>query len=142
MIDACLDAGILAFDHADIYGDYTTEAEFGKALMGQSEKRQKMQLITKCGIQMKTPNRPQHTIKSYNTSAAHIIQSAETSLRNLQTDYLDVLLIHRPDPLMHPQEVAEAFTRLLQIGKNTGDGGFQFPAFHYGYVASVYSGIF
>ena len=117
MIDACLDAGIFAFDHADIYGDYTTEAEFGKALQGKSEKRQKMQLITKCGIQMKTPNRPQHTIKSYNTTAAHIIQSAEHSLQNLQTDYLDLLLIHRPDPLLHPEAVAEAVTQLQQTGK-------------------------
>ena len=117
MIDDCLDAGITAFDHADIYGDYTTEAEFGEALQLNPGRRQQMQLISKCGIQMKTPNRPQHGIKSYNTSASHIIRSAERSLENLQTDFLDLLLIHRPDPLLHPEEVAEAVTRLQQAGK-------------------------
>ena len=117
MIDDCLDAGITAFDHADIYGDYTTEAEFGEALQLNPGRRQQMQLISKCGIQMKTPNRPQHGIKSYNTSASHIIRSAERSLENLQTDFLDLLLIHRPDPLLHQEEVAEAVSRLQQAGK-------------------------
>lgn len=117
MIESCLQYGIHSFDHADIYGDYTTEAEFGEALKENPSIRQHLKLITKCGIQMVTANRPQHSIKSYNTSAAHIIQSAEQSLRNFGTDYLDVLLIHRPDPLMDPSEVAEAIEQLKQQGK-------------------------
>lgn len=117
MIEACMALGITSFDHADIYGHYTTEEEFGAALKKLSSLRPKMQIISKCGIKMVTPNRPAHIIKSYDTSRTHIIQTAENSLKNLQTNYLDVLLIHRPDPLMHPDEIAEAFTHLKKAGK-------------------------
>ncbi|TAJ53982.1 MAG: hypothetical protein EPO58_09805 [Chitinophagaceae bacterium] len=117
MIETCLQYGIFAFDHADIYGDYTTEEDFGAALKENSSLRQHLKLITKCGIQMVTPNRPAHTIKSYNTSREHIIRSVEQSLRNFGTDYLDVLLIHRPDPLLDPAEVAEAVEQLKEQGK-------------------------
>ena len=117
MIDACLQYGITSFDHADIYGDYTTEAEFGNALKEAPALRAQMQLISKCGIQMLTENRPYHQIKSYNTSAKHIIQSTEKSLQNFGTDYLDILFIHRPDPLLNPVEVAEAITQLKHAGK-------------------------
>ena len=117
MINDCLAAGVTSFDHADIYGDYTTEEEFGKVLQQQPSLRQQMQLITKCGIQMVSANRPQHKIKSYDTSYEHIIASVETSLKNLATDYIDCLLIHRPDPLFHADEVAKAFEQLKQQGK-------------------------
>lgn len=117
MIKECIALGVTTFDHADIYGDYTTEAEFGKALQQEPSLRQQMQLISKCGIQMVSANRPQHIIKSYNTSSQHIITSVETSLKNLSTDYLDCLLIHRPDPLFHADEVAKAFTQLKEQGK-------------------------
>jgi predicted oxidoreductase len=117
IICACLDKGITAFDHADIYGDCTTEADFGLAFKNFASKRSDIQIISKCGIQMLGPNRPQHTVKSYNTSKEHIINSAERSLKNLNTDYLDLLLIHRPDPLMHPDEIAEAITILKTAGK-------------------------
>jgi predicted oxidoreductase len=76
-----------------------------------------MQLITKTGIQMLTPNRPQHAIKSYNTSAKHIKESVETSLKNLHTDYIDTLLIHRPDILLNPVEVADCIATLKKEGK-------------------------
>lgn len=117
IINECIEHGITSFDHADIYGDYTTEADFGEALKAAPSLRQRMQLITKCGIQMLTPNRSHHNIKSYNTSKEHIIESAESSLRNFHTDYIDLFLIHRPDPLMNPEEVAEAIARLKQQGK-------------------------
>lgn len=117
MIESCLQYGISSFDHADIYGDYTTEAEFGEALKENPSLRQHLKLVTKCGIQMVTPNRPDHSIKSYNTAKDHIIRSAERSLENFGTDYLDVLLIHRPDPLLDPAEVAEAVEQLKQQGK-------------------------
>lgn len=117
LIDQCLANEITAFDHADIYGDYTTEAEFGEAIKSASSLRRQMQLITKCGIQLPCEARPQYSIKSYNTSKAHIIASVEQSLRNFHTDYIDVLLIHRPDPLMQPSEIAAAVTQLLQQGK-------------------------
>ena len=117
MIEQCISMNINSFDHADIYGDYTTEEEFGDALKEDKTIRSKIKLITKCGIQMVTDNRPQYSIKSYNTSKKHLIQSAEQSLKNFGTDYLDVLLIHRPDPLLNPEEVAEAVQLLQQQGK-------------------------
>ncbi|HUR11566.1 MAG TPA: aldo/keto reductase [Flavitalea sp.] len=117
MIKRCLDLGVSTFDHADIYGHYTTEEEFGVALKQEPSLRHKMQLISKCGIRMVTPNRPAHKIKSYDTSRKHIIESAHRSLENLHTDFLDILLIHRPDPLMDPDEIAEAFTQLQTQGK-------------------------
>lgn len=116
-INQCLELGISTFDHADIYGHYTTEKLFGDATKGSSSLREKMQLISKCGIKLTTPNRPDHAIKSYDTSKAHIIESVEKSLENLQTDYLDALLIHRPSPLMYPEEIAEAFEQLHEQGK-------------------------
>ena len=117
MIEACLQHGISSFDHADIYGDYTTEEEFGDALKEDTSLRPHMKLITKCGIQMVGANRPLHSIKSYNTSKKHIISSVERSLHNFGTDYIDVFLIHRPDPLLDPVEVAEAIEQLKQQGK-------------------------
>lgn len=117
LIDGCLESGITAFDHADIYGDYTSEHEFGAALKEAPALRAQLRIITKCGIQMLADNRPSHQIKSYNTSAEHIIRSVEQSLRNFGTDHLDVLLIHRPDPLLNPVEVAGAVEHLKQQGK-------------------------
>ncbi|HEY5967915.1 MAG TPA: aldo/keto reductase, partial [Chitinophagaceae bacterium] len=101
----------------DIYGDYTVEEEFGEALKLKPHLRQQIQLITKCGIRRFTPTRPEHKIHSYDTSRLHIITSVERSLKNLNTEYLDLLFIHRPDPLMNPQEIAEAFSQLKQEGK-------------------------
>lgn len=112
-----LDLGITTFDHADIYGDYTCEGLFGRALTLEPGLRASMQLVTKCGIKLVSPKRPQNTIKHYDTSSAHIVASAENSLRVLGTDYIDLLLIHRLDVLMDPDEVAEAFVTLRQSGK-------------------------
>jgi predicted oxidoreductase len=117
MIEKCIEIGATTIDHADIYGNYTTEAEFGMALKETPSFRKQLQLITKCGICMVAPNRPTHQIKHYNTSAEHIEKSVEQSLQNLHTDYIDLLLIHRPDALMNPIEIAAAFTRLKESGK-------------------------
>ena len=117
LIEECIAGKITSFDHADIYGDYTVEEEFGNALKQRSSLRQQMQLITKCGIRRFTPNRPEHKIHSYDTSKEHIIRSAERSLKNLNTDFIDLLFIHRPDPLMDPHEIAEAFAQLKKAGK-------------------------
>ena len=116
-INQCLEIGLDIFDHADIYGHYTTEADFGKALKGNTSLRSQIKIITKCGINMLTPNRPQHAIKSYDTSAAHIIKSVEQSLQNFHTDYIDTLLIHRPDILMNVEEIAATITTLKTAGK-------------------------
>jgi predicted oxidoreductase len=117
LIRACLDVGITTFDHADIYGHHTTEAEFGYALQASPGLRNKLELITKCGICLVSNERPQHRLKHYDTRATHIIASVERSLVNLHTDRIDLLLIHRPDPLMDPVEVAEALEQLMRKGK-------------------------
>ncbi|MEM9887224.1 MAG: aldo/keto reductase [Bacteroidota bacterium] len=127
-IDQCLEAGVTTFDHADIYGHYTTETLFGAATNGSSTLRQNMQLVSKCGIKLVTPNRPSYRIKSYDTSKAHIVSSVERSLKNLKTDYLDLLLIHRPSPIMNPHEIAEAFAALLASGKILSVGVSNFTA--------------
>ncbi|WP_081321619.1 aldo/keto reductase, partial [Bacillus mycoides] len=116
-IEDCMDLGITTFDHADIYGGYTCEGLFGEALQLKPSLRENMQIITKCGIAPPSPKFPERYVAHYNTSAEHIIKSAEDSLQNLHTDYIDVLLIHRPDPFTDPNEVAEAFSRLKQEGK-------------------------
>lgn len=108
--------GVTTFDHADIYGSYTMESDFGKAFKLTSTPRDKVQFVTKCGIQYISENRNNEIIH-YDTSKSYIVQSAEASLKNLKTDYLDVLLIHRPSPLMHPDEVLEAAHFLKKDGK-------------------------
>lgn len=117
LMNQAVELGITTFDHADIYGHYTTEAAFGQALAQSLGLRDQIQLISKCGIKLITPNRPEYHIKSYDTSKQHILQSVDQSLSNLQTDYLDLLLLHRPSPLMDADEVGEAFEQLKAQGK-------------------------
>ena len=117
LINLFFENGITSFDHADIYGGYTTEAAFGKAWATSKIDRKKVQLITKCGIEHISENRPQNKVKHYNYSKDYIIWSAENSLKNLQTDYLDVFLLHRPSPLLQADEVAEAVEKLKSEGK-------------------------
>jgi len=127
IIHLCLENKITTFDHADIYGDYTTEADFGKALVSSKIDRTKIQLISKCGIQMVTKNR-NNSIKHYEYSKDYIIWSVENSLKNLATEYLDVLLLHRPSPLMQADEIAEAVTQLKADGKIVDFGLSNFTA--------------
>lgn len=115
LINICIENKITTFDHADIYGGYTTEAEFGKAFGESKISREKLQLISKCGIQLEGSRT--NKIKHYDYSKEYIIWSVENSLKNLQTDYLDVLLLHRPSPLMIADEIAEAVEKLKSEGK-------------------------
>ena len=116
LMNCCLENNITTFDHADIYGDYTTETAFGKAFGDSKIDRSKIQLISKCGIQMESEKR-KNAIKHYDYATSYIIWSVEQSLRNLQTDYLDLLLLHRPSPLMKTDEIAEAIEKLKHDGK-------------------------
>ena len=129
LINLFIENGITTFDHADIYGGYTTEASFGKALTESKIDRKKIQLITKCGIQYTSENRPNNSIKHYEYSKDYIIWSAENSLKNLQTDYLDVFLLHRPSPLMQADEIAEAVSKLKADGKILSFGVSNFTPF-------------
>ncbi|HQF70748.1 MAG TPA: aldo/keto reductase, partial [Promineifilum sp.] len=111
-IHGCLDLGITTFDNADIYGGYTCEERFGAALAAEPGLRDRLELVTKCGIQLVSGNRPGNRVHHYDTSRAAIVGAAENALRLLHTDRLDLLLIHRPDPLLDADEVAEAFAAL------------------------------
>ncbi len=116
-IEQVLDLGITSFDHADVYGGYSVEDAFGQALAASPALRQRLQLVTKCGIKLVSPARPSHAVKHYDTSRAHITASVENSLRALRTDRIDLLLIHRADALMDPDEVADTFAMLRRQGK-------------------------
>jgi predicted oxidoreductase len=117
LVEESLDLGITTFDHADIYGSYRCEEIFGEALSDRPALRDRMQLVTKCGIKLVSPNRPATAVKHYDTGAAHILASVDNSLRMLRTDHVDLLLIHRPDPFMDADETAGAFIALRAAGK-------------------------
>lgn len=112
-----VELGITSVDHADIYGDYRCEELFGEALRLDPALRDQLQLVTKCGIQLLSSRFPQRRVKHYDTSAAHIERSVENSLKRLHTDRIELLLVHRPDPLLDADELATAFEHLRQSGK-------------------------
>ncbi|MBI5257533.1 MAG: aldo/keto reductase [Burkholderiales bacterium] len=116
-IEERLDLGITSFDHADIYGDYRVETLFGEALALAPALRQRMQIVSKCGIKLVSPARPAHRLKHYDTSPAHVRASVEDSLAALRTDHLDLLLIHRPDALLDAEALADTFAALRREGK-------------------------
>lgn len=117
LIEQSLEMGVSTLDHADIYGDYRCESLFGEALTLKPALRENMQLVSKCGIRLPSVNRPDIAFHRYDHSFDHIVASVEQSLSALQTDYLDLLLIHRPSPLMDADEVARAFEHLHMQGK-------------------------
>lgn len=117
VIEACLDLGITSFDHADIYGGYGVESLFGEALQAWRGERERIEIVTKCGIALVKPARPDHRVKHYDTSGEHIRRSVDASLKALRTDYVDLLLLHRPDPLMDAEETARALEALVAAGK-------------------------
>ena len=117
LVHQCMDLGITTFDEADIYGDYQSQPLFGEALALEPALRDRIQIVSKCGIKLISSSFPDHQLPHYDTGADHIISSTETTLKQLHTDRIDVLLIHRPDPLMNADEMAEAFTRLKDAGK-------------------------
>lgn len=112
-----IELGITTFDHADIYGDYSCERLFGEALKLKKELRKDIQLITKCGIKLISDQFPTRKIKYYDYSYNYIVSSVENSLKNFGTDYIDLLLLHRPAPYFNPEEVAKAFAHLKKEGK-------------------------
>jgi predicted oxidoreductase len=131
-----LDLGFTTVDLADIYGDYATEEVFGRALALEPSLRHRLQLVTKCGIKLVSSRRPAHRLKHYDTGRGHIVASAENSLRALGTDHLDLLLIHRPDPLLDADEVAEAFHALRIAGKVLHFGVSNFTPWQFDLLAS------
>lgn len=116
-VEACLAQGITTMDQADIYGGYTAEAIFGAALRAAPALRDQIEIVTKCDIVAPAGRHAAARVKHYDTSAAHITASVEASLRDMATDRIDLLLIHRPDPLLDPSETGPALDALVASGK-------------------------
>ncbi|MFO6425155.1 aldo/keto reductase family oxidoreductase [Motilimonas sp. KMU-193] len=135
-IEQNIEVGVTTMDHADIYGEYRCEAAFGAALKLKPSLRDDIELVSKCGIKPAFESTPERYVNHYDTSREHILASVERSLTNLNTDYLDLLLIHRPDPLMQADEVAEAFSQLKQAGKVKHFGVSNFSAAQFSLLQS------
>ncbi len=116
-IEACLEQGITTMDQADIYGGYTAEAILGNGLREAPSLRDKIEIVTKCGIVAPAGRHSAARVKHYDTGAKHINASVEASLRDMNTDRIDLLLIHRPDPMMDPEETGETLDALVASGK-------------------------
>ena len=116
-VEGCLELGLDEFDHADIYGDHTTEEEFGKMLSSRPDLKEMLKLTTKCGIAYPSEKQPEIEIKHYDSSKEYILKSIDSSLKNLQVEHIHTFLIHRPDYLMHFEEIAEAVTEAKGAGK-------------------------
>lgn len=116
-VDACLSQGITTFDQADVYGDYESEALFGTALKADPSLRGRMEIITKCGINLVTNKVPDRRVKHYDLTREHIFSRVEASLANMGIEQIDLLLLHRPDPLMDPAQTGRALDDLVASGK-------------------------
>ena len=128
-IKFCFDQALNTFDHADIYGGYTTESEFGQAFKLSGINRNDLFFISKCGIQYPCDSK-NYVIKHYNYSKQHIINSVNNSLSNLNTEYLDLLLLHRPSPLMNTDVISDAVNELIKNGKIKDFGVSNFKPSH------------
>jgi predicted oxidoreductase len=127
-IRACLDQGITTFDHADIYGDYRCETLFGDALRAQPGLKAGMQIVTKTDIMLLSKAWPGTRVKHYDTTPAHVRASVERSLRRLGVETIDLLLIHRPDPLMDASALGACLDDLVDAGKIRAAGVSNFMA--------------
>ena len=116
-IDECVGMGLYDFDHADIYGDYTTEEEFGRIIKKRPDLKNKLKITTKCGIKLDSDPVLNNSVKSYDLSPEYIFSAVDRSLSNLGLDKLDLLLLHRPDFLMDQKAIADCFSELKAQGK-------------------------
>ena len=117
LIEEVIELGVTSFDHADIYGNYSCETILGDILNLKKGLRGKIEIITKCGINLKTDKFPGRKIKYYDYSYNHIVSSVDNSLTNFRTDHIDLLLLHRPAPFFDPEAAAKAFSILKRDGK-------------------------
>ncbi|MBZ9676118.1 aldo/keto reductase family oxidoreductase [Mesorhizobium sp. ES1-1] len=136
LIASAIDLGLTSFDHADIYGNCEVHAAFGAGMARWQGRREKIELVSKCDIMLVCANRPQNRLKHYDTSAGHIAASVDRSLANLGTDYLDLLLLHRPDPLMDADETAAALADLVKSGRVRAIGVSNFTPSQFELLAS------
>lgn len=137
IVTRCLELGINTFDHADIYGNYNCEADFGQLLKKKLFRREDVVLFSKCGINVPHLSRPEYRVLHYDTSAKHIEESVHRSLTNLNTDYLDIFLLDQLDPLSNIEETALSLERLRSAGKIRNIGVSNFSVFQHQLLASI-----
>ena len=116
-IEACLEQGITTMDQADIYGGYAAEEVLGNALKAAPALKDKIEIVTKCDIVAPMGRYSDATVKYYDTSRAHILASVDHSLRLMNVDKIDTLLVHRPDPMMDHHETGAALDEVVASGK-------------------------
>ncbi len=136
IFNLCISLGINTFDHADIYGNYTCEAEFGKMLQNSSVKREDIVLFTKCGLCEPHPSKPNIKTRYLDSSAEHISATLHQSLKNLKTDYVDVFLLNNLDPTANLEETAAELYKLKQEGKIKTVGLSNFNVFQHQLLSS------
>lgn len=138
-IESCLAQGITTLDQADIYGGYTAEAILGGALKASPQLRDKVELVSKCGIVAPVGRYADRRVKYYDTTEGHITASVEASLRDMGTDRIDLLLIHRPDPLIDHEETGKALDGLVASGKVRSIGVSNFRPWDFSLLQSAMS---
>ncbi|NWJ23684.1 aldo/keto reductase [Rhizobium sp. RM] len=138
-IEACLSQGITTMDQADIYGGYTAEAILGAGLKASPSLRDKIEIVTKCGIVAPVGRHAAARVKHYDTTAGHINASVDASLKDIGTDHVDLLLIHRPDPLIDPEETGKALDALVASGKVKAVGVSNFRPYDFSLLQSAMS---
>lgn len=131
IVSLCLDLGINTFDHADSYGAYQCEELFGELLAEKAFKREDVVIFTKCGLRIPNPQLPEIRARHYNTSASHITKSVDASLKKLRTDYIDIFLLDRIDPISNLEETALALEKLADSGKIRNIGIANFSVFQH-----------
>lgn len=136
-IETCLEQGITTFDQADIYGDYGAEAILGDCLKASPSLRDKIEIITKCGIIAPIGKYADRRVKYYDTSREHIMACVDASLKNMGIDQIDLLLIHRPDPFMDHQETGKCLDSLVKSGKVKAVGVSNFKPYDMTLLSSV-----
>ena len=136
-INSCLDQGITTFDQAAVYGLYTSESLFGQTLKANPSLRNEMEIVTKCGIVVPSNKYPNIQVAHYDTSREHITASVDASLTNMSTDYIDLLLVHRPDPFMDHRETGRALDDIVSSGKVRAVGVSNFKPWDWNLLQSV-----
>lgn len=136
IINLCLELGINTFDHADVYGSYQCEEIFGEVISKKSFKREDIVLFTKCGLRMPHAAKPEVRVKHYDTSREYILQSVDSSLKKLKTDYIDIFLLNQLDPISNLEETAFTLEQLRSSGKIKNIGVANFTVFQHQLLAS------
>lgn len=136
VVSLCLELGINTFEHGDRYGNYKCEALFGDLMKEGLFKRDEVVLFTKCGLRLPHPHNPEIRVKHYDTSAAHITKSVESSLRNLRTDYIDIFLLDKLDAISNLEETALTLEKLKDSGKIKSIGVANFSVFQHQLLAA------